>query len=191
MKRRKFLALASATAGYAAAASALQHVRGAATLPPGAREKAETVLRIQPMTLELAPGVNIKTVGYNGHAPGPVLRFKEGAQVNIDVYNETNVADLVHWHGTGLLSIRSTTVPWKKRSPMIPAGGHLRYSFRPRPSGTRWYHTHNTANTRSDTTNRRRPIQGQYMAFSTLSAGTNPETMTRRSFSPFTTGNLI
>ena len=58
MKRRKFLALASATAGYAAAASALQHVRGAATLPPGAREKAETVLRIQPMTLELAPGRN-------------------------------------------------------------------------------------------------------------------------------------
>ena len=102
MKRRKFLALASATAGYAAAASALQHVRGAATLPPGAREKAETVLRIQPMTLELAPGVNIKTVGYNGHAPGPVLRFKEGAQVNIDVYNETNVADLVHWHGLAI-----------------------------------------------------------------------------------------
>lgn len=145
MKRRKFLALASATAGYAAAASALQHVRGAATLPPGAREKAETVLRIQPMTLELAPGVNIKTVGYNGHAPGPVLRFKEGAQVNIDVYNETNVADLVHWHGLAIDPINDGAM--EEGSPMIPAGGHLRYSFRPRPSGTRWYHTHNTANT--------------------------------------------
>ena len=25
---------------------------------------------------------------------------------------------------------------------MVPAHGHLRYSFTPKPSGTRWYHTH-------------------------------------------------
>jgi FtsP/CotA-like multicopper oxidase with cupredoxin domain len=28
---------------------------------------------------------------------------------------------------------------------MIPAGGHLRYTYTPRPSGTRWYHTHSGA----------------------------------------------
>ena len=28
---------------------------------------------------------------------------------------------------------------------MVPPGGRHRYSFTPRPSGTRWYHTHNAA----------------------------------------------
>jgi FtsP/CotA-like multicopper oxidase with cupredoxin domain len=30
-------------------------------------------------------------------------------------------------------------------SPMIPAGGHLRYSFTPKPAGSRWYHSHAAA----------------------------------------------
>ncbi len=30
-------------------------------------------------------------------------------------------------------------------SPMIAPGNSLRYSFTPKPSGTRWYHTHATA----------------------------------------------
>ncbi len=144
MKRRQFLALAGAAAGHTVAASALQHVRGSSSVLTGARERADAVLHIRPITVELAPGVSIETTGYNGHAPGPVLRFKEGAQVNIDVYNETSVAELVHWHGLAIDSLNDGAM--EEGSPTIPAGGHLRYSFRPKPSGTRWYHTHTTAN---------------------------------------------
>jgi FtsP/CotA-like multicopper oxidase with cupredoxin domain len=145
MKRRQFLALAGATAGYAAAASALQRVRASSIVSGGAHESAKTTLRIQPFTLELAPGVNIKTVGYNGHAPGPILRFKEGTQVNIDVYNETDMAELVHWHGLAIDPINDGAM--EEGSPMISPGSHRRYSFQPKPSGTRWYHTHNMAKT--------------------------------------------
>src|SRR6185437_8825567 len=131
MKRRQFLALAGAAAGHSVAASALQHVRGSSSVFTGAREGADAVLHIRPITLELAPGVSIKTTGYNGHAPGPVLRFKEGAQVNVDVYNETSVAELVHWHGLEIDSLNDGAM--EEGSPMISAGGHLRYSFRPKP----------------------------------------------------------
>jgi len=144
MQRRQFLALAGATTGHMAVASALQHGRRPTIIPSAPRGNIDATLRIRPITLELAPGVHIKTVGYNGHAPGPILRFKEGTQVEIDVYNETNVAELVHWHGLAIDPINDGAM--EEGSPMIPAGGRLRYSFRPTPSGTRWYHTHTTAN---------------------------------------------
>src|SRR5690242_340099 len=131
MRRRQFLALAGAAAGHKLAASALGRT-GAAS--PVSRTKADTVLRIRPITLELAPGVVIKTTGYNGHAPGPMLRYKEGAAVNVDVYNETDVPELVHWHGLAIDSHNDGAM--EEGSPMIPAGGHLRYSFHPEPAGT-------------------------------------------------------
>lgn len=156
MKRRQFLALAGAAAGQTLAASALGRVAAASTVAPEAHAKADSVLHIRPISLELAPGVVIKTTGYNGHAPGPVLRYKEGVPVNVDVYNETDVPELVHWHGLKIDSLNDGAM--EEGSPMIPAGGHLRYSFRPEPSGTRWYHTHTTAN--ADLT--RATYSGQY-----------------------------
>jgi FtsP/CotA-like multicopper oxidase with cupredoxin domain len=46
----------------------------------------------------------------------------------------------VHWHGLAIDSLNDGAM--EEGSPMIPAGGTLRYSFTPKPSGTRWYHTH-------------------------------------------------
>jgi FtsP/CotA-like multicopper oxidase with cupredoxin domain len=144
MKRRQFLALAGAAAGHTIAASALQRARTPQADSTVTGKKADYVLRIQPISLELAPGVSIKTVCYNGQVPGPLLRFREGEQVTIDVYNETNVEELVHWHGLAIDPFNDGAM--EEGSPMIAAGGRLRYSFRPRPTGTRWYHTHTTAN---------------------------------------------
>jgi FtsP/CotA-like multicopper oxidase with cupredoxin domain len=147
MNRRHFLTLA----GTGLAAHALSKVWGpgqtvdAATRRPALPERhaltpSNTSLRIAPVNLELAKGVTIRTVGYNGSSPGPVLRFKEGEPVNIDVYNDTDVDELVHWHGLAIDSRNDGAM--EEGSPMVPAHGHLRYSFTPKPSGTRWYHTH-------------------------------------------------
>jgi FtsP/CotA-like multicopper oxidase with cupredoxin domain len=38
-------------------------------------------LRIAPLRLELAPGKTINTFGYNGMAPGPVLRLRPGPRL--------------------------------------------------------------------------------------------------------------
>jgi FtsP/CotA-like multicopper oxidase with cupredoxin domain len=104
---------------------------------------ANHTLRIAPLTLDLGNGLPFRTVGYNGTVPGPVLRLKEGKPVVIDVFNESDVEELVHWHGLAIDAINDGAM--EQGSPMIPPGGKLRYSFTPNPAGTRWYHTHASA----------------------------------------------
>ena len=105
--------------------------------------KADHSLRIEPCTLEIGPGVTIKTLAYNGQVPGPLLRLREGLPVTIDVFNASANSDLVHWHGLAIDSLNDGAM--EESSPMIPAGSTHRYSFTPKPSGTRWYHTHASA----------------------------------------------
>ncbi|HBC33774.1 MAG TPA: copper oxidase, partial [Marinobacter adhaerens] len=38
-------------------------------------------------------------IGYNGASPGPVLRFKEGEEVTINVTNNLDEMTSIHWHG--------------------------------------------------------------------------------------------
>ena len=105
--------------------------------------KADHSLRIEPCTLEIGPGVTIKTLAYNGQVPGPLLRLREGVPVTIDVFNASPNADLVHWHGLAIDSLNDGAM--EEGSPMIPAGSTHRYTFTPKPAGTRWYHTHASA----------------------------------------------
>lgn len=102
--------------------------------------KADHRLRIEPCTLEIGPGINVKTLAYNGQVPGPLLRMREGVPVTIDVTNATSSPDIVHWHGLAIDSLNDGAM--EEGSPMIAAGTTHRYSFTPKPSGTRWYHTH-------------------------------------------------
>jgi FtsP/CotA-like multicopper oxidase with cupredoxin domain len=102
--------------------------------------KADISIRISPVEFEVAPRKWIKTTGYNGTAPGPVLRLREGQPVTVDVFNETKIPDLVHWHGLFVPS--EVDGAEEEGTPAVPPGGVRRYSFNARPSGTRWYHTH-------------------------------------------------
>jgi FtsP/CotA-like multicopper oxidase with cupredoxin domain len=49
--------------------------------------------------VELAPNRIIFTTTYNGQFPGPLLRFKEGQAVTIDIYNQTDTPEQLHWYG--------------------------------------------------------------------------------------------
>jgi FtsP/CotA-like multicopper oxidase with cupredoxin domain len=102
-------------------------------------------LRIAPTRLELAPGKVIETFAYNSIVPGPVLRLREGRQVSIDIRNDTDVDDIIHWHG--LFVPAAADGAMEEGSPMVPRGGMRRYTFTPKPAGTRWYHSHNMAMT--------------------------------------------
>ena len=106
---------------------------------------ADHSLRIAPLRLELARGKVIDTFAYNGTVPGPVLRLREGRQVGIDIRNDTDVDDIVHWHGLYLPSQSDGAM--EEGSPMVPQGGAQRYEFVAKPAGTRWYHSHNMAGT--------------------------------------------
>lgn len=137
MNRRKFLSLAGAGATQLIAGSTLNALTSVSV------PKADHILQIQPLKLELAPGVIVDTVGYNGQVPGPLLRLKEGVPVSIDVFNQTPVPELVHWHGLHIDPINDGAM--EEGSAMIPAHGKTTYRFTPSPSGTRWYHTHTMA----------------------------------------------
>lgn len=110
---------------------------------PTAGPKADVTLRVSPVQVEIAPGKTIKTTGYNGSAPGPFLRFREGQGVIVDVFNDTKEPELVHWHGFFIPPEVDGSI--EEGTPLIPPQSAQRYSFVPRPSGTRWYHTHVSA----------------------------------------------
>jgi len=134
MNRRKFLSLSSGAVSGAAVAS---------RAPAWAQPAADVTLAIAPLRLEIAPGKVVNTVAYNGRAPGPLIRWPEGKPIAIDVLNQTESAEIVHWHGLWIPSEMDGAA--EEGSPMIRPGGQRRYSFLPRPSGFRWYHTHNYA----------------------------------------------
>jgi len=105
-----------------------------------AQETVDYRLRIDHITLEIGPTTFIKTTGYNGTAPGPLLRMKEGQRVTIQVDNATTEPEIVHWHGLHIPSDVDGSV--EEGTPMITPRGNARYTFVAAPSGTRWYHTH-------------------------------------------------
>ena len=100
----------------------------------------DIALRIEPTTLDIGPGVSIRTAAYNGQVPGPTLRLKEGVPVTIDVTNQMPNEDIVHWHGLAIGTLPDGAA--EEGSPIIKPGKTLRYSFTPKPAGTRWYHSH-------------------------------------------------
>jgi FtsP/CotA-like multicopper oxidase with cupredoxin domain len=102
-------------------------------------------LRIAPLRLELAPNKIIETFGYDGTVPGPVLRLREGRPVSIDIRNDTDIDDIIHWHGLYVPSVADGAM--EEGSPMVERGGTQRYTFLAKPTGTRWYHSHNPAET--------------------------------------------
>lgn len=108
--------------------------------PPQDAPKPDVVLRIAPVEVELTPNRVISTIGYNGTSPGPLLRMKEGKQVTVEVFNDTDVPEQVHWHG--LLIPSEVDGTEEERTPSVPPHGSRRYQFVPRPAGSRWYHSH-------------------------------------------------
>lgn len=132
--RREFLQRASLAAALPLATSRLPLLLRSASPDPDYR------LRIAPTTLDIGPRISIRTVAYNDQVPGPLLRLREGVPVTIDVTNATLNPDIVHWHGLSVGTIPDGAL--EEGSPGIPPGATLRYTFTPRPSGTRWYHTH-------------------------------------------------
>lgn len=101
---------------------------------------ADYTLRIATGLVEVAPGHIVSTTLYNGQFPGPLLRLTEGKTVALDIYNDTDVPELVHWHGQMIPS--GVDGAAEEGSPFVPPHGGQRVQFVPKPSGFRFYHTH-------------------------------------------------
>jgi FtsP/CotA-like multicopper oxidase with cupredoxin domain len=141
--RREFLKLAGTAACAAACPNGLRGFTAQPFVPRVALNSPDYVLRIAASAVEIAPKHIVSTVTYNGQFPGPLLRFKEAQPVTVELHNDTDTPEQLHWHGQFV----STDVDGaaEEGTPFIPAHGMRRIEFTPRPAGLRFYHTHNRA----------------------------------------------
>src|SRR5690348_4956145 len=147
ISRRRFLK----TAGIAAGAFVMPNASSLAQSPhaktgdaaqssqaAASETKADYTLRIRTVPIEIAPDKIITLTTYNDQFPGPLLRFKEGQQVTVDVFNDTDTPEQLHWHGQTIPSDVDGAA--EEGTPFIPPHGSRRIVFTPRPAGFRFYH---------------------------------------------------
>src|SRR5215469_17672491 len=109
----------------------------------GESTSADYTLRIKVSPVEIAPNRIISITTYNGQFPGPLVRLKEGQPVTVDIFNDTDVPEQLHWHGQMVpVDVDGAA---EEGTPYIPAHGKRQITFIPRPAGFRFYHTHNRA----------------------------------------------
>ena len=127
-------------------------VSALALLPPWARAGAATdlagikALSGQVFDLDVSAarhaidGKQGKAVLVNGQLPAPLLRWREGDEIELNVTNRLDVDTSIHWHGL-LLPFQMDGVPGVS-FPGIKPGQTFTYRFPVRQAGTYWYHSH-------------------------------------------------
>ena len=145
ISRRQFLTGAGLLAGTEFALPRGLHWHLAAATPsfPQDQSTADYTLHVRASAIEIAPKRIISAITYNGQFPGPLLRFKEGKQVTLDIHNDTDTPEQLHWRGQKVsVDVDGSA---EEGTPFVPAHGKRRITFTPNPSGFRFYHTHNRA----------------------------------------------
>ena len=86
--------------------------------------KADYALTIATQPIELAPNRIVSVTVYNGQFPGPLLRFREGVRATVDVHNDTDIPEQLHWHGQSIPSDVDGAA--EEGTPYIPPHGSRR-----------------------------------------------------------------
>jgi CopA family copper-resistance protein len=79
-------------------------------------------------------------MGIDGTLPGPLVRFREGDDITINVTNRLHKDSSIHWHGL-LVPFYMDGVPGLS-FPGIKPGETFSYKWNLNQSGTYWYHSH-------------------------------------------------
>ena len=152
MTRRRFIKLAGATTGGVLLGSRPALSQSPMTMPQASgsavtanglaayEERPDHTIRISTGLVEVGPQHILSTATYNGQFPGPLLRLKEGRRVVVDIHNDTDTPEQLHWHGQFLPTDVDGAA--EEGTPYIPAHGMRRIAFIPGSSGFRFYHTH-------------------------------------------------
>jgi len=143
LSRRRFVqgltvgaALGLAGMGSTALAAVMRHQQGPQTLS-GTRFD----LAYSPMKVNFTGKERFATA-INGSVPAPVLRFKEGETVTLNVTNNMAVDTSIHWHGLILPSAMDGVPHISDGFKGIKPGETFKYQFKVAQSGTYWYHSH-------------------------------------------------
>jgi CopA family copper-resistance protein len=78
----------------------------------------------------------------NNSLPAPLLRFKEGEMITLNVTNHLKENTSIHWHGLILPSEMDGVPDISNDFHGIEPGETFTYRFKAKQSGTYWYHSH-------------------------------------------------
>ncbi|MFT8644101.1 copper resistance system multicopper oxidase [Gluconacetobacter sp.] len=139
LTRRRFVA----RVGAGGLLAALPRPSQAQATPPGVPPAAASAtwnLNVGRAHIEIdRKSLNAPCIG--GSVPGPILRWRQGDIVTINVTNGLENADTsIHWHGIRLPAAMDG-VPGLSFAGIRP-GETFTYRFRVHQSGTYWYHSH-------------------------------------------------
>ncbi|GAA5443285.1 copper resistance protein A [Microbulbifer sp. NBRC 101763] len=123
---------------------------GLSSLPLAARTRVPppTILSGEHFSLKVGQrpvnftGQRRNAISVNGSVPGPVLHWREGQTVTLNVFNQLPKDTSIHWHGIRVPS-NMNGVPGLN-FPGIRPGENFRYRFKVKQSGTYWYHSHSS-----------------------------------------------
>lgn len=89
---------------------------------------------------EIASGVVVPAVSYNGQVPGPTIRVTEGDTLRVTLRNELDEPTSIHWHGLHVPNAMDGVVPYSQDA--IEPGASFTYEFVASHAGTFMYHSH-------------------------------------------------
>lgn len=78
---------------------------------------------------------------YDGVSPGPILRARQGEEVNVRLVNQLPQPTTIHWHGIRIDNTMDGVANLTQEP--VPPGGTFDYRFTVPDAGTFWYHPHN------------------------------------------------
>jgi len=106
---------------------------------PGARSRYDLTIGYSPITIDGRKGTS---TGINGTVPGPLVRLREGDEVELNVTNALMDAEhsSIHWHGI-LVPFPMDGVPGVNFAGIAP-GETYPYRYKVIQAGTYWYHSH-------------------------------------------------
>lgn len=101
------------------------------------------------ITLEARPGEasligagkpRTRIWSYNGTAPGPEIRVRQGDEVRVRLVNKLSQPTTIHWHGVRMINAMDGVPGLTQEA--VPPGASFDYVFRAPDAGTFWYHPH-------------------------------------------------
>jgi FtsP/CotA-like multicopper oxidase with cupredoxin domain len=111
---------------------------------PKGRPDYDVTLTAEKAPIRLASGQELNAWTFNGTAPGPELRVRQGELVQVTLVNK-DIGDgvTIHWHGLDVPNAEDGVAGVTQNA--VEPGGRYVYRFRPEQVGTFWYHTHQDA----------------------------------------------
>ncbi len=98
------------------------------------------VAKASKANIVLEQGFKTSVWSYNDQIPGPLLRYRQGDTLSVEVENRLDEPTTVHWHGVRV-PIAMDGVPHISQKPIAPNSSHS-YEFKLEDAGTFWYHPH-------------------------------------------------